>query len=461
MAIITNNLKQVLADILINDVSATPYYVAVGRAEDWLGSTPTLTDSDGKLREQKTVRSKLHTYKRISNASHAVPRILWSSGNQYAQFDNSVVDAEDASFYVVTSKDEVYVCVQSAKNVDGSLVNSTVEPDVNLHTKAGSRAKTFGTSDGYRWRYLYKISPFADSRFVSTDFIPVKTIDSGASPTISEEIAQQGLQDSAVDGEIIGFRIVDGGAGYTSAPTISIQPTTNTSAAFTATVNGGVVTKVEVDFDAGDSTYSHGSGFGQVKAILSGGSPSSPAVLEPILAPSRGLNYSPVRTLKADHVIVQGSIEDDETGTLLATNDFRQVALIRAPKKYDLITPLTANQAIALPAVVVSSVTGFAEDDVISGATNTARANLFAVSGSNLYYYQTDSTGYQPFSGAAEAVQTVSGSGTGNTTATSPFSVDPEVDVYSGDIIFLENVNAVTRQTAPAQTEDFRFIFKL
>ena len=69
-----------------------------------------------------------------------------------------------STFYVVTSDYNVYKVIS---NNNGA--QSTVMP-------TGTSTNILTTTDGYKWKFMYSISASDVIKFVTSDFIPVKTI---------------------------------------------------------------------------------------------------------------------------------------------------------------------------------------------------------------------------------------------------------------------------------------------
>jgi len=302
---------------------------------------------------------------------------------------------------------------------------------------------------------MYKVSNLAYTNFNTLSFTPVKKITSTS--FIPEEIEQDQFQKNAVAGEILGIAIDSAGTGYDSAGvTISILGN-GSSASFTASIYQGSIVKVEIDSD-GLGNYFHGSGYDYASVKLSSGD----AVLRPIIGPSGGTHVDAVDTLKSKALMVQTSFKADENSTILAKNDFRNVALLRNLKKYGSDSDFTANTGNALRSMDVSITVGsiFDEDndEIITNTSGTASAKVFHHDTTNgvLYYYQDNETGFAPFLSS----QTITGE-ISNTSAsiTIGSSNNPDVDAYSVEILYINNVDAVDR--ADNQTEDIRIVIQL
>lgn len=436
---VTNSLSRLLFDLLKADIDsdAPGYYIGLSRSEAFTDPA-----SISSPRFQAQSRHTLQSVKKIAGCSYVVPNVTWASGEIYNQYEDD--NPSQTNFYVMNSLREVFVCVEQAK-INGISQQSTVEPIAN-----GS-ALTFVTSDGYKWRYLYKLSNLAFSNFKTNSYIPVKKIVNISS--IPEELEQYSLQtDSSVAGEILGIHIDSAGLGYTTLPSIVVAGN-GTEAAFFAELYNGKIVNVKVDSDDAGN-YTHGSGYDYASVTVSGGSGSG-AALRPIFAPKLGTTYDPVETLKSNSIMIRAQVDGTETDTILAENNFYQVVLFRDLKKFgEADSDFTANTGNALKSLTVTSVSGtFYEDDTFSNNSGSVEAKIFALNDNKLYYYQTEETGFGTFV-SGETI--VSGAATAAITAIN----NPDVNAYSGEILYINNVSAgIPREIS--QTEDIRIVISL
>lgn len=439
-SVISNDLRTFLLDNLRSDVenggsTNGNYYVGISRAKDFVAS-----DNIASRAEQFDLRNALQAVKVLSNTSFVVPAVEWENNAIYSAYDDR--DPNQSNFYVTNSNNEVFVCISSPGTA------ATVEPTA---TAAGFNTQTFATADNYLWRYLYRMTNLAFSNFRSNTYMPVKKVT--GSPRITEEIEQLQLQDSATDGELLGFSIDSAGSNYSVAPDIIITGNADSEASFAASISSGQISSIDIQTDS-EGIYQHGSGYDYAAASLSIGD----GKITPVFAPKGGLNADPVLSLKSKSLMLQVDIQGDEAGTIFAENDFRQIALIRNPKKYNSDSDFTANTGSAMKSLVLNptSVSGtFEKDTLIETSTGLAKACVFFHDRTieTIYYYQTSETGFEAFTNGLDI------SNEDNETATISSQGSPEVDAYSGDILYLNNVAVIER--ASNQTEDIRIVIEL
>ena len=273
------------------------------------------------------------------------------------------------------------------------------------------------------------------------------------------ESQQKSIQDDAFTNHaksIVGYAIENNGAG--SYPASSTQTVTivgnGTGAEATATIdaNGNII-KVTVD-DSSSGAKNYGTGYDYATATVAGGGSGS---IRPIFSPPRGIGGDPTKDLRAISAMFNVKMEGDETDTILASNDFRQVSLLRNPKN-PAGSAFTTTTGLFLKKLVYSNLSGgtFSEDDIVTGATSGAKGFVdYKGEANKLWYHQNDSTGFTPFS-ASETIS--NGSGVSAILLGSNFDSAADIDKFSGDLLYTDNRAAVDRNDA--QTEDLKIVIR-
>ena len=100
----------------------------------------------------------------------------------------------------------------------------------------------------------------------------------------------------------------------------------------------------------------------------------------------------------------------------------------------------------------------FAKDDTIVGATSGAKALVDKDSGNDIFYHQTDSTGFGTFT-AGETVEASTGTGSGVLLGAGLFDSEGEVNRYSGELLYIDNRAKIERSAD--QTEDLKIIIQI
>lgn len=298
---------------------------------------------------------------------------------------------------------------------------------------------------------------------------------------------------SLTDGAYIGCHVwITGGTGFPSGPftitgynaasrTLTISGVWQVAADTTFEIlprvvvsgNGtGAAAKAEVDTTTKKVTkispINPGLGYTSATVEIVGGTVGAVATATAQIAPIGGHGTDIERELNACFVMIMARLPfDDGSEDFPLSNDYRQIGLLRDVRFPDgnLANSLTlrASKAIKLSNVSTGAGGAFQSDELIVGnnGVTTARARIIAIfegpgeTEATVHYYQDSTTGYVPFQ-AGMAISGATTNATGNVTAGG--LVPPEIDIMSGDILYIDNRRAVLR--APNQTEILRAVIK-
>lgn len=454
-AIITDKLKKQVLESIITDIDSSDnnYYIGVGRSEVW-NVSDTAPTPENTLREIRNLGFSLQSMKTVADKSFVVPRYNWSSGSIYSGFNDDQAGHPNQAYYVITDENHIYICLQPGRNAAGASVISTVKP-------TGTLTSAFKTSDGYVWKFLYSLGALTVSKFLAANFMPVTKILSTDGSSSASEVEQNGIQNAAVAGQILGYTVTNGGSGFTSTPAVTITGN-GTGAKAQATVSGNILTKVEVL--ESDNTMVFGSGYDYADITITGGGGSSAAV-RPIFGPKAGIGADPRDDLRSRALMFNAKPDGTESGNFIVGNDFRQIGLIKNPKMLR-DSDFTAESGIALPYLgfqLATITSPFTADKTIQGGTSGAKAYVDSFDSDKIYYHQTEDTGFLSFS-EGEIVSETNGSGTGTLDVvgldsdTRAFTY-ADVDQISGDVLFIDNRAAVTRSANAA--EDIKIVIQI
>ena len=450
-AIVTDPFKRKLANDLLTEVQSSTdsseFYIGIGKTDTY-DSSDTTIDPVRYLFEERIGRGNLESIKKVTASSLVVPRNNWTSGNTYSAWNDKQQGYPTNPYYVLTEDNEVYICLQQSKSSTGTANASTVKP--SFSTAGVNQSQAFETSDGYRWKLLYAISAGEASSFLTAAFNPVQivTVDSG-SATITQ-LQQLNIQNTTTPGQIIGVEVVNGGSGYSSAPTLTFRGN-GTGAAATATIDGGAIVKVEMDNESGGL----GSGYDYASLSFTGN-----ATLRPIIGPRDGIGKNAPADLKSSSIMLNIKPEGSETGTFNITNDFRQISLFKNLDLTDSASPggrfsgvsAKVNRNMTLTQDI--STTGFAVDEIITGGTSGVTAIIDEVDsggGKIIRFHQNEKTQNGNFTDGESLTGSLGASGTVDSG-----NLFGSIDIYSGDILYIENRARIVRSAS--QTEDIKII---
>ena len=478
-AIITEKFRTHSAKQFIEDFgeSASSTYMFIGKSFPWTDDTAPPSPANS-VSEEMDAYSDMVAMKKVSNSdvSHALTRRNWDTTQNtiYDQYDHEISASStsnassssnlyDSNFYVITDEYNVYKCIRTGMNGDGVLQKSTVKPTgTSSTTLVATSDSGTATGRGYLWKYMYTVSAADTIKFTTSDFMPVKTI--GAKTQLGgvsdDGSSQWNVESDAIDGGILHVKVVSGGAGYTASTDFastaingdgsSAQCTVHTNASgqvshVTVTNNGTAYRRASINIDG-----------------ISGiGTPSTSAVVTPIISPLYGHGANPVEELGGNLVMVNSRLEFAEgSGDFPTDNDFRRIGLIQDPFSSGTTVATDANYA-AYHKMTLSSVTGLSVDDIIRDANadgaGVAVSRIVSITGNVVSHIPQANSGgtYVDFSATDTVYQGSSSIGT----VSSVDSTFPEIVKYSGNIMYVENRGAVTR--AADQIEDIKLIIQM
>jgi hypothetical protein len=457
VAIVTNTLKKQLLDTVYNDLTngTSLYYIGVGRSEQW-DSSDTVPSPENSFKDERDFRLSMQSIKKVVDVSYTIPRYNWTNGTVYNAWDDDLSGTPSNGYYVLTEDNQVYVCLRQGKTAAGVAVTSTIKP-------TGTKNIPFRTSDGYVWKFMYALSGATSSKFLSANYMPVQRInDSSGSPSLSVIDQQQAaVQEAASIGQVLGVAVVNGGTGYTSAPTITISGD-GTGAAATAYVSNGSIVKIELDSNQ-DSCMTMGYGYNYVGLTFTGGGGSG-AVARTIISQDSGIGSNAIRDLRSSSLMFNTKPAGVENNDWLVNDqDYRQIGLIKNPLDYT-DSAYSSASGKALRYLLLTSPTDagtFTRDVTITGGTSGAKAVIDDIDSDKLYAHQNEETGFVRF---LEGEQITGGAATGTLTAAgadvdSDAFYNDDINRFTGDLLYLENRAAIAR-TAD-QTEDIKIIITL
>lgn len=250
MAILTYNHYINEANSFITDIrnNRNGYYMFAARPQPWANSSGGNDDAAIQTTNNSIAQVEQGVYDDIlygkllvdSDVSNVIPRHNWVANTVYASYDQTDDNLFSKQFYVVTDKYEVYKCID---NNNGA--NSYVKPTLT------ATSGTFQTGDGYVWKYMYTIDAASNTKFTTTNYVPVTT--------------NTAVQGNATPGSIDVIRITDGGGGYFVYETGYIGGLPNKF-----TVQLPLTTSNTNDYYVNSSIYlKSGFGAGQIREISS------------------------------------------------------------------------------------------------------------------------------------------------------------------------------------------------
>lgn len=353
-AIITTNMRVHTASQFLSSFgdSSQRLYIFIGRTLAWDNDNSPPTPVDCPFDQSAAYRDMM-SLKRLndSDVSLVVSRNDWTSGVIYTQYSDSIdlndPNSSNPPYYVMTESLNVYKCLSN-----NSGAASTVQP-------TGTSTSVATLSDGYQWKYMYTVNSADVLRFVTSEWIPVKTLDA------NDGSNQWLVQQAAVKGTIDRIDMDFSGTQYTEIPTVTITGD-GTGATAVATISGGNVTKITVTSTGSNYTWA-------TVAITGGGVGANGAEATAVLSPVAGHGADPVEELGGFYALVNAKLIYDEDETFSVANDYRRIGIVKNPllSSGAAATDLHYTQATRLTFGSVSGTT-FVADEVVTGSVSGA-----------------------------------------------------------------------------------------
>ena len=477
-----------------SEASPSVYYMLIGKATPFTAATSGGTDASPPT-PADDVTSEFYVWdqtiagKKVASTdtSYALPRRDWANSTTFDMYEDNVSSSNlatsgaatiyDATFFFRTSDNRVYKVLDN--NAGTAYSGSEPTSESNAPFAQG----------GYVLKYMYSITSAEQTKFLTTDFMPVST-----DSTVSA---------AATDGKIESV-IVTGGSGYTNGTYYvavngdGTSAGTSSGAIISFVVSGNAIQSFGLTSGTDTIVYAGGAGYtyGTVTltdavvktdaALTTGVSAGvidngSGGAIQIVVSPKSGHGYDAVKELGGHYVMMNTLFIGAERDDLLTGNDFRNISIVTDPTTYGTSTVASDSTIRQTYATKLSSVSGtFTADEKISQATTLAIGKVVEWDSTNsiLYYqqerftdYGTSSVGaYIAFSGA-NAITGASSSAAGTPDATADSAVtlangftinfadgyvNPEMQPDSGNIIYNENRSPISRATD--QTEDIKIV---
>lgn len=498
------NAKTVVDSIQESDSS---YYVFYGRTQDW-DDEQNPPNPINSLKSEYDAWHDMTALKKVDfqDARLGFKRIDWTSDTVYDEYADNV-DLSSRDFYVYTDEQKVYKCISNNNGAASTVKPIHTTNDITPETDGYKWKYMFTLSDSLLRKYFVPgYLPISFNQTVvdnatvgSIDNISVLSGGSGYTPdtTIGMDalpvfIGGDGDQNSSAEvtitvngGEVTGIQVDDGGSNYPYAPEtdipvairqvspngaiqnaygladtdpngqiVSVTPVIGgsgytTGSAFVVqssaqgvaeTDSSGTVSRAEI------ATSRGGQNFRKSFAVVIAETSGTPAELRPVASPFEGHGAVPEQELLARYVLINLRFAYDEgAGDFTIANNFRTIGLIQDPFEYGTFTESASAQTMDAKyrLTLDQNNAPFTEDDTIIGQTSGAIGLQVDVLNTNILRIIRDdeisnSIDFQ----VGEVVKGLNSGTTATITAIEP----PEVEPYSGDILFINNREAIDRR---------------
>jgi len=437
-AIIHNSFRKYNADNFIDSLGSNKVYLMIGKDSPWSGASageynettpsdtiipiPIDTTSSQYIHHASMIAAKLIP---ASSVSHVIKRVDWTTGTVYVEYDNLTDDIIDQDFFVFTSAFRVYKCIS---NYGGAA--STVEP-------TGVSADIIETADNYRWKFMFEVPQGDVLKFVTTDWIPVKTPATAGTD-------QETVEGAAVDGALDHIAVTGGGTGYKFH-------------VGTAQSGSGTTAVLDVGADATDDYYNgmtifitNGEGNGQLRTITDYDGTTKTATIDS--AWSTDLNNT--SDFSVAPVVTITPSANDGTGAVARVSSVesgvvKKISMVTIGSGYRFVTAAVTSGGGAGAVInpIISPTGGHGSNAVseLGGAFVMLNARLVGNEGADF-----------PVGDDFRKVHLLANPKTGGVAATGTTYNADEIDDGSGSIIYTEFRTPINR--ASDSTEDIKLV---
>jgi len=461
MAIVTNKFRVSAASSFASTFGTDSMYLVLGRPQNWDDTSNSTTFAnqsngtpadnnppapyDNAVNEYAFWRDAMAGVKlNSSDVKLVMPRYNWQPNVKFDMYQhninaanptvNGVFNLADSNMLVyVTSTGNVYKCLFNGRSaLNPTAINSTAQPSTT-----GTAPET--TADGYVWKFMYNISS-ADADFVTASYLPV--------PTTSSVSTSNGIHVVLVESS---------GSGYTVPPAVTVYGD-GTGCTVTANINGTSVSTITVN--------NPGTGYTWAKLVIAGAGTGAQALA--MIAPQGGHGANLRNECHAFNVMVAGTITGYQNTDVPVNQDFRSVALVKNPYLYTSARITSAGTVAGITTgrisktLDVTSATAITPDIILTGGSSGAQGFVvFQSSGTTRIEYIQPVPSDVPENIALGQIdvstgdlkqfvdgEPVLGLGYSETLSSNgATAITPELQPYSGDMVYLDYRQPVTRQS--------------
>jgi alpha-tubulin suppressor-like RCC1 family protein len=172
--IVTNSFKLNAIQQIVESISEpanTIYYVFAGKPSPYANS-----DQDVLVPNNSVQSSLVEPYDEMvfakqvtpSDVRVMIPRYNWTSGEVYTQYSHKDGELSEKPFYAVVNATSTYYVYKCLYNNNGGP--STQQP---TFSDTSADDEYYETSDGYQWKYMYKVDATTFSKFSTVEYMPV------------------------------------------------------------------------------------------------------------------------------------------------------------------------------------------------------------------------------------------------------------------------------------------------
>jgi len=314
---------------------------------------------------------------------------------------------------------------QTTVTVSGDGIGAKIEPFINDAGEVED-AIIAERGSGYTFAVLNVESDTGTGANLSVSF-----------STGDLDTSQSQVELSAIDGALENFNVVSGGTGFNALPSVSIIGD-GTGANVTPVITNNVITSITIN-EAGS-----GYTFANVVVTAATGSPGTDANIP--------------EELFADSLMFFSTIADEKVHGITIDNDFRQFGILKDPEIFGTRNSFANTSGsptfLATFDTITDGSSDVAKDVVLNLKTDTTRK--FVVVQTNSSSKQLALTNLNNHTLTTSDILVTPDS---NEFTVSSINNQPDINKFSGDLLFIDNRTAVT--FTDDQLLTFRTILRL
>lgn len=452
--------------IASNDtVVPAPLNTVIGALDDWedMIALKRVVQTDvyhGIFKEMWTANVKYDTYRHDWDGTRVA---VYNGASSSVSMPHSIGDVK---CFVITSNYSVYVCLKQ-KIINGEVQPSLYSPSTG--TPIGTNTGIVKTADGYYWKFLAVTSAADLIKFSSKYYHPIEVVGSAPAPEDAyypQWVSQENSK--TFKGGIYVINVLTAGSGYNGGVAGTRAVTNAETDAEFKVIGDGVGLEYTVTYGASGTIVDvevtdPGTGYTHATITATTGINAS---FDVIFTTAKGLGVDPVYDTVARYMLINAKLEGAEgSGDFTIENDFRKILLVYNPTNYGSSTVATAGTLDAATTLMVGtglSSGAYPIDAVITGDTSGCKGRVvdFNETTGALRVIRTSSENAGSLY-ANNSFQVGEGLSTSPGTAGGTIAsiADPEVQSYSGEVIYSEYRAPISR--GPDQSESLNIIVKM
>lgn len=347
-------------------------------------------------------------------------------------------------FYVRNGQDQVFKCL-----FNNNDAQSNTMPQITIGGELPENPY-IETIDGYKWKYMYTIPSGLKNKFFTDKYMPV--------------LRDTVVFDNAKDGRIDIIKIVSGGDGHFAGSNVnnySVVSVTGdgTLANVTVDVVNGVITDINILNGGNNYTTATITINDPLKQSI-----SNTANLQAVISPQYGHGQDPQKELGGSNIMISVDFEGDVAGELPVENDggdsIRQISLVKDVQFANGIFGNASNFPMYTKIFTSNPPVDFSRNETVFVVSNEASGFENSIFSAKVIHF--DSTNNVLYvNNIVGNVNLIEGKKITQKDAPSAFATvfsvtKPDINIFSGEIMYIENRAKITRNEN--QTESTRFV---